>query len=264
MKKILAIAALLASSVTFASEIPPAMMTIIKSGIEVVNKFEAPAGLTGWAVKNGGEDNIIYTTEDGQHILVGAMLDVNGQNLTGAHKEKYFPAPDFNEFWSKLENESAYVKEGSSDAEAKSVVYVFMEPNCTYCNLVWKAMKPYTEEGLQVRHVVVSFLRQDSAAKAAAILEADDPVAKITELGENFKSGGIEGKKNPSAKTLSAIQKNNSLMRAMGVKGTPALVYQSTDGETLLSKGMPRLRDLSDIIGLPYIESKDPSLTRFR
>src|SRR3569833_254227 len=60
---------------------------------------------------------------------------------------------------------------------AQRVVYVFTDPDCPYCNDLWKAMQKARAPDVQIRNLLVAVIDDDSRGKDAAILEAKNPVA---------------------------------------------------------------------------------------
>ncbi|WP_373769742.1 thiol:disulfide interchange protein DsbG, partial [Delftia acidovorans] len=66
---------------------------------------------------------------------------------------------------------STWVPDGKADAPR--VIYTFTDPNCKYCHKFWEAARPWVDAGkVQLRHILVGVIRDDSPAKAAAILQA--------------------------------------------------------------------------------------------
>ncbi|MFP4615923.1 MAG: thiol:disulfide interchange protein DsbG [Thiohalorhabdus sp.] len=163
--------------------------------------------------------------------------------------------------WEVLENESHWVTTGTEDPER--IVYVFTDPNCPYCHDLSKATKPYYEEGLQVRHILVGILRPSSPGKAAAILGADDPSQALNEHERSYGDGGIDPVDSPGAKIQSRLEDNQRLMQRLGAQATPALVYRDADGEVHMVAGMPRLEALPEILRLPEQPVEDPDLKKY-
>lgn len=265
MSRILAAGAaalLLGGAATAAPEpLPPVLDNLTAQGLAVVKRFEAPGGLTGYVVDAGGQHRIIYVTADGKHALLGALLDDQGRNLTLAHQRDHVPAPDYAAAWQALED-ARWVAVGAEEPE--TVVYVLADPHCPYCHAFWEASRAYWDAGLQARWIMVSYLRADGPAKAAAILEADDPAAALMRHQERFRQGGIEPAAKPEAATLKAIETNTGLMREFGITGTPAILFKGEDGEVQLVQGMPKLDALPEIFQLPRQEVDAPGLERFR
>lgn len=230
-------------------------------GVEVLDNFKAPGDMTAYIVSVRGRPNVVYLTPDKKYAFIGIMVDENGNNLTPGQLEKHLPKPDYAAIWQRFEK-ATWVAEGAKNP--KSVVYVFADPYCPYCHAFWKASQPYLAEGLQLRWVLVSYLKPDGEAKVASILEAKDPAAALMRHESSFDKGGIAPLKNPKPETLEAIRANGQLMHELGINGTPALVYRDPDGTVHLSSGMPKLGALPNIFHLPEQAIDDPSLARFR
>ena len=244
-----------------AEQYPPAVQNLIRSGIAIEKSFEAPGGITGYVVKIQNQYEIVYLTADRKHLLFGNLIDEQGQSLTSVHREAHITKPDYTAYWSELE-QTAWVAEGAKNPQ--NYVYVIADPYCPFCHAFWKASLPYQEVGLQLRWVWVSYLRPDGAAKAAAIMEADDPDKAIKAHETAFRSGGIEALADPRPETLAAIEANGELMRAIGATGTPAVLYRNSEDKVRIIVGMPKLAQLADIFKLPEQPQDDPSLARFR
>lgn len=242
--------------------LPPAVQLAVTGGMKVEKKFEAAGGLTGWILSQGIGNNIVaFTPASGDVVVVGRMIDAKGQDLTRQYLEQHAPKPDYTEMWGELEK-SSYTVAGTVK-NPKSVIYVFKDPNCSFCHLAYKALQPYEEAGLQVRWVPVAFLAPDSMDKAAAMLNAKDGNAIVDELAADF---GKKGKTYPkaSAADKAKIEANGELMRKWGFQGTPAVIWKDKDGKVQAKPGMFRLSELPNITGLPEIPNNDPSLARFK
>src|SRR5947209_8500251 len=66
---------------------------------------------------------------------------------------------------------------GMGAKSAERVVYVFTDPDCPFCNDLWKAMQKARAPDVQIRYLLVAVIDADSKGKDVAILEAKDPVA---------------------------------------------------------------------------------------
>ena len=243
-------------------ELPRAIQLAVAGGMKVEKKFEAAGGMTGWILSQGiGNNTVAFTPASGDVVLVGRMIDAKGQDLTRQYLEQHAPKPDYSGMWEELEKASYTV--AGTVKNPKSVIYVFKDPNCSFCHLAYKALQPYEDAGLQVRWVPVAFLAPDSMDKAAAMLNAKDGNAIVDELAADF---GKRKKTYPkaSAADKAKIEANNELMRKWGFNGTPATIWKNKDGKVEAKPGMFRLSELPAITGLPEIPSNDPSLARFK
>jgi thiol:disulfide interchange protein DsbG len=273
MKRLLSAIALAAMSLSFAAHadtaLPKALSMPLQNGMKIEKSFPAASGLTGWVLspedKKGGQPSIVYTTADGNLLIAGLLVDASGANLSQQYSDAQLPKTDLSAALAKLEK-STYVVEGAKNP--KQIVYAFSDPNCPFCNLMWKAVRPYEAEGLQMRWVQVAFLRPDSAGKAAALLEAKDKDAAMMSNETNFdfqhEEGGIKPVEvSPTVKAQLAA--NAALMQEMGFTGTPAMVYKDAKTGQVVSKpGMPHPSELGSDFGLPSVPVTDPMLARFK
>ena len=137
----------------------------------------------------------------------------------------------------------------SGAKSAGRVVYVFTDPNCPFCNDLWKALKSARAPDVQVRYLLVAVIDEDSRAKDAAILESKDPAASLEEHERAYASGGIAPKASSQPATRETIAVNEDLMRALHIYGTPGLVYLDERGEVAVFAGMPDPGQLRMIVG---------------
>lgn len=86
--KSLALLGLLLTPLTQADELPAAIKAVEGRGAKVVGSFDAPGGLKGYAARYNGQGLALYLTADGEHVLIGTLLDAKGggpdQGTTGA------------------------------------------------------------------------------------------------------------------------------------------------------------------------------------
>ncbi len=246
-----------------AEQYPKPIQGAIQAGVKVEKQFPAASGLTGWVLSREGQYSVVYTTPDHKTLLAGTLIGEDGRNLSAEYEDKHLPTPDRGALFGELEK-SAYVIEGTRK-NPKSVLYVFVDPNCPFCNYTWKALQPYEKAGLQVRWVLVGMLGPTSLPKAIEVLAAPDPGAAFRKMEENFgKPWSASRPTAPTSGTAENIQKNGTLMARFGVGGTPGLVWKDAKGTVNVKGGMPRLSELPGITGLPEQRIDDPSLARFR
>jgi thiol:disulfide interchange protein DsbG len=125
------------------------------------------------------------------------------------------------------------VRQGAQHPE--HLIYVITDANCPYCHDLWLSLQPYYTRGIQVRYLMVAVIASDSRGKAAAILEAQDPSRALDRNERQWArlpgdlGGGIPALQSPKPETLAALRTNEQLMRELGARGTPALVYRSAD-----------------------------------
>jgi thiol:disulfide interchange protein DsbG len=226
---------------------PPVLAAIEAKGFEVLGQFDAPSGLRGYAGLAGQQPLAVYVTADGQHALVGTLLDAKGDDAGADALQRLVAAPMSNRIWTQLEK-SRWVADGKADAPR--VVYVFTDPNCPYCNKLWENARPWVDAGkVQLRHVMVGVIRPDSATKAAAILAASSPADALARNERNREAGGIAPAATIPANIRSALDANEALMAQLGFQGTPGILFRDAQGLVQRRSGMPPDSDMTLVFG---------------
>jgi len=242
---------------------PPALTVPIKGGLTVAKRFDGPSGLTGWLMKDSsGIFYTFWTTSDGALMMAGALINEQGENLTQKFQDQYEPKADLAALWPQLQNTAQIVTGPQSNP--KGVVYVFIDPNCPFCHSLWLALRHYEAAGLQVHWVIVGFLHEDSAGKAAALLSAPDQAEALVNSQSNFQAGGIKPLATIPDALKASLRDNLNLMHAFGFKGVPGILYKDAKGTIHTHDGMPKLAELPAITGLPEQNVDDPLLQRFK
>lgn len=230
-----------------AEELPEAIKAVEARGAEVVGRFEAPGGLKGYAARYNGQGMALYLTPDGEHVLIGSLLDANGEDLTRGQLEKLVYEPLGKEMWTRMQD-SSWIADGKADAPR--IVYMFSDPNCPYCNMFWKQARPWVESGkVQLRHIMVGMLRADSAGKSAALLSAKDPQAALNEHEAAGKASKLKALEKIPAELEEQLTNNLMLMGELGAQATPAIFYLDDNGRLQQHQGAPRPDALEEIMG---------------
>lgn len=239
---------------------PAPIQTMADRGLSIIGRFDAPGGLTGYAARAGRTPVALYLTADGQHVIVGTLMDANGQNLTRpalARLTGQAAGPDTKDsadtgagdVWQALKK-SHWIADGANDAPR--TVYVITDPNCPYCHRFYDASRPWVKAGrVQLRHVIVGVLEPSSPGKAAALLAADDPTRAYRRHEARYREGGITALSDIPPALQDKITANDLLMSSLGIRGTPGIVYRKPDGDIAIHQGMPQGDDLTAILGPP-------------
>jgi thiol:disulfide interchange protein DsbG len=140
-----------------------------------------------------------------------------------------------------------WISAGAKSAER--VVYVFTDPDCPFCNDLWKAIQTVRAPDVQIRYLLVAVIDADSKGKDAAILEAKDPGAALAKSERNYEHGGIAPKAAMLPQTTETISFNADLMAALHIFGTPGLVYMDDHNQVKVYAGMPDEKQLQSIVG---------------
>lgn len=231
-----------------ASDAEPAVISTLRSqGVDFMGTFDTPIGLSGYAGVAGQQPLAVYVSADGQYAVVGTLVNARGEDLNAAKLKELVQGPLGQKTWASVEG-SHWVAEGKDDAPR--IIYSFSDPNCPYCNHFWQAAQPWVESGkVQIRHILVGVIRQDSAGKAAAILGAASPPQALLENERNFAKGGIKPLPTVPAGVQAKLRANEMTMLELGFQGTPGIVFKGADGTVQLRSGMPQGADLEAVLG---------------
>lgn len=228
---------------------PEAVQQLTNRGVTVVENFEAPGGMTGYVGTMQGRPVAFYLTPDKEHVVVGTMLNNTGENLTESKIQELVLGPQNEKAWGQLEK-ADWVRDGNADAPV--IVYTFTDPNCPFCHRFRQAAEPWIDAGkVQLRHVMVGILKQDSLPKAATIVGADNPRAALKENQKNHGEGGISVDRRIVSANAKRIRENNELMSSLGLTATPSTYYKDDNGAIQMKQGAPRPGEMEAIMGSP-------------
>ncbi|SET41872.1 thiol:disulfide interchange protein DsbG [Thorsellia anophelis] len=220
-----------------------------QEGVSIVSEFKAPNGMRGFTAMYEGVGITLYLMADGEHVLWGDLYDAKGTDLSAEALEAAIYSKMAAELWERMEK-STWVQDGST--EAKQIVYVFTDPNCPYCREFWQTSRPWVESGkVQLRHILVGILSDESPLKAAAILNDKDPAAALLAYEQSNGQGALALPNEIDEKTLANLESNLEIMDALGASATPAIYYLSPKGRLQQQLGMPDDKQLKAIMGEP-------------
>lgn len=224
----------------------PVVKALEVQGLTVMEEFKVGGGLRAFAAVAGDRPIAVYVTTDGNAIL-GTRLDSKGEPLDQEALEKLAAKPIADKAWAQLEA-AKWVRDGKADAPR--VIYTFSDANCPYCHRFWEAARPWVDSGkVQIRHILVGIIKEDSPAKAAAILEARDPGAALQQNEKNFDRGGITPAKSVSPSARKTLDDNQMLMMTLGFRGTPGILIRDSNGALKKYNGMPQQAALAEVLG---------------
>jgi thiol:disulfide interchange protein DsbG len=138
-----------------------------------------------------------------------------------------------------------------AEGNGPRLVYIFFDPNCPFCHKLYQEARPWVgRDGLQLRWIPVGILMPSSAGKAAAILEAKNPLAAFRENEEKFgsapKFGGI-AESLPSPETEQRLRRNAELLEQSRMPGVPAMLFREASGKIRIVDGVPSPRLLNEM-----------------
>ncbi|MFP3978792.1 thiol:disulfide interchange protein DsbG [Marinobacter sp. KMM 10035] len=230
-------------------KLPDPVQLLVDRGVTISATFEGPGGMTGYVGSMPGGPVAFYLTPDKKHVIVGNMLDSRGENLTAPKIQELVVGPQNEKAWGEIEKAN-WVRDG--DANAPVIVYTFTDPNCPFCHRFRQAAEPWIDAGkVQLRHVMVGILAQDSLPKAATILGSNNPSEALKENQQNHAQGGVTVDRNIVSAHAKKIRQNNRLMSDLGLSATPSTYYKGADGSIQMKQGAPRSDEMEAIMGSP-------------
>lgn len=250
MKKIIVTIVLLVigfgSYFALAEQQEPKVISYIKQqGVTIIDSFETPAGLTGYAASVEGQPLSIYLTEDKKYAVIGNLINAQGDDLGQEALYELVSAPQNEKIWQQLDT-AKWVLDG--DKDAKRIIYTFTDPYCPYCQKLREIADPYIAKGeVQLRHIMVGILQEDSIKKAAAILGADSPEKALQQHIQPADNPTENINEEALANGSLLVEENNLLMEQLGFMATPTSIYKDEKGHVRLIEGMPMRDDIEKL-----------------
>ena len=210
---------------------------------KVDDSFPAINDMSGYIIsaKQGpGQPMIVYVANDASYALFGNIVSADGTNLSQQYTQKYITSKMAIKAYQDI-HKVHYITQGKDSAPHK--MYIIMDPNCSYCHLLYMDLNKYVKSGqLQIRWIPVGFLRPNSTGKSAAILAGKDNAANLKELVKDETSfdmqteqGGAKeldksSKDASTQKAFKEVAENNAFWQGHGFSGTPVILYKNNKG----------------------------------
>ncbi|MFJ5296975.1 thiol:disulfide interchange protein DsbG [Pseudomonas sp. NPDC088368] len=230
-----------------AEELPAPIKALEAKGATIKGTFDAPGGLKGYAAQYQQQAMAFYLTSDGKHVLAGNLFDEKGEDLSEAPLQKLVYEPMTKEMWSQMEN-STWIADGAKTAP--KVIYLFSDANCPYCNMFWEQARPWVKSGkVQLRHIMVGVIREDSAAKAATLLADANPETALQKHEQAGQSSTLKAMSTIPKDIQAKLDANMKLMTDLGLSATPSIFYKDAAGHLQQQQGAPRPEVLAKMMG---------------
>lgn len=227
--------ALAATSIESEKPLAMPLQALKDQGFEFKAEFQVDKEISGYVVEYQGQGTTVFLTPDQQHAIVGNIVDNKGNNLSSPQIEKYVYQPMSQQMWMQLE-QSNWIGIGSGSR----IVYAFFDPFCPYCYDFWQKAKPWIESNkVQMRILLVGIIRKDSGVRAAALIQAADPVKALIEYENSHWKTHPADPKTVLPDTQKALQNNLMLMETLGSNATPSIYYQDKNGRLHQQLGVP-------------------------
>jgi thiol:disulfide interchange protein DsbG len=130
-------------------------------------------------------------------------------------------------------------------------VYVFFDPQCPHCAVLWQSAKPLKSQAKFI-WIPVGLIGKASIAQGATILAAKDPIAVMEENEASImnKQGGISASGDADSQKP-AIEKNTALLNRFGFAAVPTIVaLNAQTGALVTNEGALPTAALANLLGL--------------
>ena len=159
--------------------------------------------------------------------------------------------------WPGVQAQSARQAEGvlANIGKATTIVegkgarslYIFFDPNCPFCHELYKKLRPLVgKTDVQFRWIPLGLLTASSLPKAAAILQASDPLQAFYKNENDYDfaangqpGGGIEPAQSISPKVRAELAANLALYNSEKLFGVPVILWRKADGRADMMIGVP-------------------------
>jgi thiol:disulfide interchange protein DsbG len=209
---------------------------------KVVKVFQGPAGLIAVAYKiPDGRSGLAWVDPSRQLVLLGQLLNAQGQNLSAAGSA--FVAYAGAQQATSDESESAVTPALAAAIKGAGInvagngpqVSLYLDPNSPEDRTEYMTLASLAGQNkLSLRVVPVAYLRASSLNRAEDILVALSPKDELRKNEINFdsqhKRGGA-GKLGNNVQMMSVVDANTQLLASAGQVQTPAIFWCNKDGQ---------------------------------
>ena len=116
--------------------------------------------------------------------------------------------------------------------------------------MFWGQARPRVKAGkVQLRHIMVGIIREDSPGKSAALLASQDPQKALQEHEAAGKGSTLRALDTIPAAIEAKLDANMKLMDELELSATPAIFYLDDKGGSQQQQGAPSPDKLVKILG---------------
>jgi thiol:disulfide interchange protein DsbG len=209
-------------------------------------------GLDGVFVRSGAQFQVFYITPDKERVIPGVMWDAAGKDLTreqvvnvpgaiptvvvgdvvSAKTDGGPAAPSISAL--PLVQKANYGTVGSALAPH---LWMLIDPQCVYSVRAYQMLHPFVEAGkIQLSIIPLSVLDYEDEGQSTK-----SALALLSKPGEQLVSSWQAGSVNdpPIPAAAARLQANMAIAQAIGLQGTPTLIWKRADGTEGRIDGVP-------------------------
>lgn len=185
-------------------------LQLLKFPVPVASVSESPVeGLYQIQLENG---RVLYGTADGQYLVQGVMIAVNGGQLRNLTAE--VEAKAIAEVINGIARDELVV---FAPDQPKTHITVFTDVDCGYCRKLHEEVGQLNELGIEVRYA--AFPRGGMQSPTATTMKS----IWCTEDQQTAMTRAKQGKSVPPASCADPVEQQYNLGVQVGVQGTPAI-----------------------------------------
>lgn len=185
-------------------------LELLKFPVPVASVSESPVeGLYQIQLENG---RVLYGTADGQYLVQGVMIAVNGGQLRNLTAE--VEAKAIAEVINGIARDELVV---FAPDQPKTHITVFTDVDCGYCRKLHEEVGQLNELGIEVRYA--AFPRGGMQSPTATTMKS----IWCTEDQQTAMTRAKQGKSVPPASCADPVEQQYNLGVQVGVQGTPAI-----------------------------------------
>jgi thiol:disulfide interchange protein DsbG len=216
-----------------------------------VTPLASQHGLDALFVRSGAQFQVFYITPDKQRVIPGVLWDSAGKDLTRdqvANVPGAIPTVTVGDVPGgkagavsaagaaalPLVQKASYGTVGSASAPH---LWMIIDPQCIYSVRAYQMLHPFVEAGkLQLSIIPISVLDYEDSGQStkSALALLSKPAEQLVAA---WQSGSVNDPPVPAA--AERLQANRAMAEAIGLQGTPTLLWKKPDGTQGRIDGVP-------------------------
>ncbi len=217
-----------------------------------VTPLSTQHGLDGLFVRSGSQFQVFYITPDKERVIPGVMWDAAGKDLT-REQVANVPGAIPTVVVGDVASAKTDAKPGASAVSALPLVqkanygtvgsalaphlWMLIDPQCVYSVRAYQMLHPFVEAG-KVQLSVIPLSVLDYEDKGQSTKSALALLSKPSEqLVSSWQAGNVNDPPIPGA--AARLQANMAIAQAIGLQGTPTLIWKKADGTEGRIDGVP-------------------------
>ena len=217
-----------------------------------VTSLSPQHGLDGVFVRSGAQFQVFYITPDKERVIPGVMWDAAGKDLT-REQVANVPGAIPTVVVGDVASAKTDAKPGASSVSALLLVekanygtvgsalaphlWMLIDPQCVYSVRAYQMLHPFVEAGkVQLSVIPLSVLDYEDKGQSSK-----SALALLSKPGEQLVASWQAGNVNdpPIPAAAARLQANMAIAQAIGLQGTPTLIWKKANGTEGRIDGVP-------------------------